>query len=100
LVIQNSTTLNCNLKTKNHEKLIKTTLAIAMCSFAIISCSKKDDLATLAPEVNGCDTKNYGIVTVTFTNLTERHSIITTLLGTPKFKIKNIAKELQKIPFG
>jgi hypothetical protein len=38
----------------------------------LLSCSKDD---TKTEPINDCVTKNYGVITINFANLTEKHAI-------------------------
>jgi hypothetical protein len=48
-------------------------VTIFVSTLLFISCSKSDDKPT--EPVNDCATKNYGVITVNFANLTEKHAI-------------------------
>lgn len=62
-------------------KTSKKIITISLISI-LLSCSKED---TKTEPVNDCDTKNYGIVTVNYTNLSERHAIDISKTGTSVF---------------
>lgn len=74
-------------------KIVVRLIALYVSSISLISCTKNDE-PVIIPEkpINDCVSKNYGVITVNFATVNERHAIdITTIItNVIKSKIVNI----------